>query len=306
VRYTLYIPSGILPEKKYPVFIAFDPSGNGGLPVAMYQDIAERYRFVLMGSENSRNGQQAADFHRIASAMMNEASSRFQADSSRLYLLGFSGGARVSSLIGLYLTKVQGVVACGAGFPGIDAQPSYTFDFYCLSGDRDFNLTELIDLDRDLENAGWDHKLEIFPGGHHWPDTLSMEHGIDWILGNRIAEPGIKQDFDKIYGTEKEKRYRQEMIRNLYTPDTLWWKSRIANLKEEVRSGKAQDTLMARRLLGFVGMMAYSRSSAALQGNDPEQMLRLLTVYRYVEPENPAVDSLFRIYSHKTSVIHGK
>ena len=45
--------------------------------------------------------------------------------------------------------------------------------------------------------------------------------------------------------------------------------------------------------------MSWSKSTAQLSQGLLDQAYRSLTIYRLVEPENPAVDSLFNIYYRK-------
>src|SRR5882757_3363638 len=54
--YALYIPSTYTPDRAWPVIFAFDAGGHGLNPVERYRAAAERYGFIVAGSNNSRNG----------------------------------------------------------------------------------------------------------------------------------------------------------------------------------------------------------------------------------------------------------
>src|SRR5580704_3827412 len=54
--YALYLPSNYTPDRAWPVIYAFDPGGRGQNPVTRYQDAAEKYGYIVAGSNNSRNG----------------------------------------------------------------------------------------------------------------------------------------------------------------------------------------------------------------------------------------------------------
>jgi hypothetical protein len=54
--YALYVPARYTPSRVWPVIFAFDPGGRGRTPVERYQIAAERYGFMVVGSNNSRNG----------------------------------------------------------------------------------------------------------------------------------------------------------------------------------------------------------------------------------------------------------
>ena len=53
--YALYVPSNYTATRGWPIVYAFDPGAHGELPVELYKDIAEKYGFVIAGSNNSRN-----------------------------------------------------------------------------------------------------------------------------------------------------------------------------------------------------------------------------------------------------------
>src|SRR5258706_4652404 len=54
--YSLYLPSQYAPEKRWPIIYAFDPGARGSVPVELMKEAAERYGYILVGSNNSRNG----------------------------------------------------------------------------------------------------------------------------------------------------------------------------------------------------------------------------------------------------------
>src|SRR5215212_4645058 len=73
--YALYLPSGYTPSRAWPVILAFDPGGRGRVPVERYRAAAERYGFIVIGSNNSRNG--ATDFPRTLAALTADVETRF-------------------------------------------------------------------------------------------------------------------------------------------------------------------------------------------------------------------------------------
>src|ERR1700742_419808 len=53
--YALYLPSGYSPAKRWPLLMAFDAFARGDQPVKIFQEAAEKYGFIVVGSNNSRN-----------------------------------------------------------------------------------------------------------------------------------------------------------------------------------------------------------------------------------------------------------
>src|SRR5947209_5644709 len=54
--YALYLPSNYSPDRTWNVILAFDPGARGRRPVERYQAAAEKYGYIVAGSNNSRNG----------------------------------------------------------------------------------------------------------------------------------------------------------------------------------------------------------------------------------------------------------
>ena len=178
--YALYLPTTYSAEKKNPVILAFDPQGSGNFPVEKYKDLAEKYGYILLGSNNSKNGQQMNETDNIIFSLFEEIDLRFSIDTSRIYAMGFSGGARIASLIALYRGGIKGVIACGAGFPATGQPGRFRFDYIGMVGNADFNMNELINLDGTLEQSGFRHSLKIFDGKHGWPPVDIMEFAFIW------------------------------------------------------------------------------------------------------------------------------
>ena len=83
--------------------------------------------------------------------------------------MGFSGGARVASVLGFYQGGVAGVIGCGAGLPSTNQPVRFKPDFISIVGNADFNMNELIALDKQMDQANLTHALILFSGKHEWP-----------------------------------------------------------------------------------------------------------------------------------------
>ena len=201
VSYALYLPSGYSQERKSPLILAFDPHGSGNLPLEQYKRLAEGYGYIMIGSENSKNGQQINETQAIINSLMEEIVLRYSVDTSRIYVMGFSGGARVASLVALYRGGIKGMIGCGAGFAGSDQPARFRFDYIGMAGNADFNMNELTGLDGQLEQANFRHVLIIFDGKHEWPPAETMEQAFIWNEfcamkdGQIQKNPGMIGDF---------------------------------------------------------------------------------------------------------------
>ncbi|HEY0077210.1 MAG TPA: tetratricopeptide repeat protein [Pyrinomonadaceae bacterium] len=180
--YALYLPSGYTPEKRWPILYCFDPAARGALPVELFRAAAERYGWIVAGSNNSRNGS-LREAWEATTAMWDDTRARLSIDARRVYAAGFSGGARTAVRLG-YLCKdcLAGVVAVGAGYPaGLAPQAGVPFPLFLIAGTEDFNFPEMRLLDDALERLDATHRLELFDGGHSWPSPELCTEAVEWL-----------------------------------------------------------------------------------------------------------------------------
>ncbi len=193
--YALYLPSGYTPERAWPILYAFDAMARGRVPVERFRDAAERYGYIVAGSNNSRNGPIAIADEALR-AMLADTSARLSVDARRLYFTGFSGGARVAVLAALAVgDRAAGVIGCGGGFPiGLQPAAGIPFAYFGIAGVDDFNYTEMHQLDATLEKLGIRHRLDVFDGGHTWPSAEVCTRAVEWMEVQAIRAKGRAPD----------------------------------------------------------------------------------------------------------------
>src|SRR5215472_4052252 len=54
--YAIYLPSNYSRDRQWNLILAFDPRGRGRAPVELFKDAAEKYGYIVAGSNNARNG----------------------------------------------------------------------------------------------------------------------------------------------------------------------------------------------------------------------------------------------------------
>jgi dienelactone hydrolase len=182
--YALYLPSSFTPEKRWPILIAFEPLARGKIPVERFRPAAEKYGYIVVSSNNSQNGPWEPQLE-AAQAVWLDTHARFPIDPRRVYLAGFSGGARLACVVARRLNgQAAGVIAGGAGFPqGASEAPrkDLPFIYFGTVGIRDFNFSEIKELDKTLEGLGIVHRLVVFPGGHEWMPAEVAQEAIEWM-----------------------------------------------------------------------------------------------------------------------------
>ena len=216
-HYSLYLPSNFTPLRRWPVILAFDAGGRGRRAVERYQAAAEKYGYIVAGSNNSRNGPWEISLG-AADAMTADVGKRFPVDSKRTYTAGMSGGARVAMLLALNSDSIAGVFASSAGFPDGFHQ-SVRFPIFGSAGTDDFNNWEMHQLDRGVKSP---HRVEVFEGGHTWLPSELATDGVEWMEIQAMKSglrPRDQKLIDEIFARRmaqaETKRSRLEKMREL-------------------------------------------------------------------------------------------
>jgi dienelactone hydrolase len=215
--YSLFLPSRYTPDKKWPILYAFDPRARGKLPVNLFKEAAEKFGFIVAGSNNSRNGVQVSP---MIAALWDDTHARFSIDERRIYAAGFSGGARVASAVGFTYPGVAGVIACSGGFPsGISSSPSVSFVLFATTGTEDFNFPEMEQLKRKLDAAGVANRLAVFEGGHDWAPAELCGDAIAWLeiqaikTGRRAKDDAL---IDQLFDAQAKEALALETAQKSY------------------------------------------------------------------------------------------
>ncbi|MDF1549790.1 MAG: hypothetical protein P1P88_18320 [Bacteroidales bacterium] len=229
--YALYLPSYYSTDSIYPIIYIFEPAARGSFPVQKYHKLAEEFGFILICSNNSGNGPQAP-IDLAYQAVFNDSKVRFMEDTSRLYTMGFSGGARVAARIAIRDKNIKGVIACGAGFPGeYTPVAGMNFTFVGLVGDLDMNYIEVKNLENELEKKNIPHQMIYYHDEHRWPPESVMKKAFLNLQFDAMRRSLINVDINLINNykiqmiheidsvSEVEKKYAiyKELSNNLFS-----------------------------------------------------------------------------------------
>lgn len=178
--YALYLPSAYTPERRWPIVYVFEPFARGSVPLKLMSAAAERYGYVLVGSNNARNGAIAPELE-AADAVWKDTRSWLAIDDQRIYFAGLSGAARLASQLALN-SKAAGVFLNSAGFAGgVWPTKGLPLAVFGAVGLEDFNYPEMVELDAKLDSLGLPHFLRRFPGPHGWAPAEVWEEAFAWM-----------------------------------------------------------------------------------------------------------------------------
>lgn len=188
--YALYRADSVASDAKLPVLFAFDSHGRGEMVVRKYKRLADEHGFLLVASNHSKNGLSPQEQLTIANRMLEDVRLHEKIDESQQFLMGFSGGARVATLVAANHPEIVSIIGIGAGAsPGVDPM-SLHCDWLMIAGQKDFNYLELVDLNESLQNAPFRHAMLEFPGGHEWPGTIEMNVAFSWMEAANFNQMG--------------------------------------------------------------------------------------------------------------------
>jgi len=207
--YALYLPLQYTHEKRWPILYALDPGARGNLPLEQYKAAAEKYNYIVAGSNNARNGPWEPIIRSIT-AIWNDTNARLSIDQKRIYVTGFSGGSRAASLFSKVINRpVAGIIGCGAGLAAVLKPEEIAPALYSgVVGIEDFNYEEMLSLDKQFEKHNISHRLFVFKGAHAWPHQDVCLRVIEWmeILGmSKKIRPTEVELIKEIYEKELKK-----------------------------------------------------------------------------------------------------
>jgi hypothetical protein len=175
--YCLYLPPTFTTQRRWPVVFIMSPVGGGQWTLERYRPGAEECQWILAVSVESRN--YFVYSTEAVEAMIADVRARLPIDPERVYVSGFSGGARMALRMAEERRPLPyaGVIACGAGrYPhtiGSDVA------VYGLCGTTCFNRRDMALTFAGLRNP--DVRLQFFVGAHDWAGPELLRDAMTWL-----------------------------------------------------------------------------------------------------------------------------
>jgi hypothetical protein len=197
--FALYLPQQYEPSKLSAIIFIFDPAGRGKTGLKPFLKTADTHGYLLVCSNNTKNGPPDKNFE-IVNRLFNKIFTVFNIDENRIYTSGFSGGARLASTIAVLTNKIQGVVACGAGFsPNSNQLPNASgFSYAAIVGNEDMNYLEMTKTKAWLDKLNISNELFVYNNDHRWPSQDQVLQAFDWLELEAIKKRIIAIDKFKI------------------------------------------------------------------------------------------------------------
>ncbi len=276
--YALYLPMGYNDTANFPLIVFFDPHGDGTVPIEKYKALADKYHFILAGSNSSKNGMDIQAVNAIAAHLLSALQSTYHIKKERICFAGFSGGAIAAIKAAITIGNVTHVVYCGqsANLEGL----KHPITFLGIAGTHDMNYSNVLQLHQMLQGSPYAHYLVEWNGKHEWPDVAVFANA--FLEPDKIPSAKLKQITPaQITALQQEDAEKNELITCLGTKDAEWWKQKVASLKKSAAKDPKAD-----RLLGYVSLACYSFSKNLLSQNRLDEAEKILAIYAIADPGN--------------------
>jgi len=194
VFYSIYIPENT-GDKRLPVIVFLDPHGKSSEALRKYCLLADQYQIALVGFDYSANGVAYDSIVKKFGPWLKELYEIAPVDTANLYVAGFSGGARVASMLEFEVSQIKATALCGAGPSNISYWNlmDHPVMFFCGTGDFNYNEISSVHNSPEISRK---NALHVFRGKHAWPPVESFEDF--FMLINRLHKGPVKNSETKI------------------------------------------------------------------------------------------------------------
>jgi hypothetical protein len=215
--YALYLPSTYSPRNPRPILYCFDPGARGRVPVELFKDPAEKLGYIVVGSNNSRNGPWAP-VQAAIQAVWEDTHIRFALDPRRFYTTGMSGGGGPAQA--LASSGAAATIICASIIEmKEDVLKDVPYAFFGTAGLGDFNYPYLDRHTEMLLKLGKAARFETFEGGHGWPPAALAAEALMWTE-LQAMKTGLTPRDEAFLNAELARRNRQ--AQTLESAGKLW------------------------------------------------------------------------------------
>jgi predicted esterase len=191
IEWEFTVPENYDPQNPPGLLVYISPSNSGYIPRG-WGRLTTSKNLIWVAANNSGNQVQVARRLTYALLAVGLAGDRYEIDGERIYLSGFSGGARVSGLLAAsYPGVFRGAIYIGGAEiwgpeekpPNLTAMQNNRYAF--LVGSEDGNRRSAVNVRDRYTEAGHTHTLLkiIRQMGHVLPEARHMIVALDYLDG---------------------------------------------------------------------------------------------------------------------------
>lgn len=211
-RFDVIVPKKYRQGDPHGLFIWISPSNMPNIP-AEWEDVLAEKKLIFVGAHNSGNNREVFARMRMAIDANDNLRDLYDIDPARVYVSGFSGGARVASMLGVtYADMFTGTIAfMGTNFytDVVSTDKTEVFQmrylphheilelaktdgrFALVTGEKDFNLKNTSAVfEGGFKKEGFQAvKLFNIPGQAHQPPKAEwLQKALEFLDAGRAAQ----------------------------------------------------------------------------------------------------------------------
>lgn len=203
-KFKLIIPKSYAPAAKWGLFVYVNAGDDPGIP-AEYEPVLEKHKLIAVAPYKAGNNRNIFDRFRLAVDAAFNLQKKLALDPARIYVSGFSGGARTASMLAVaYADLFSGAIPlCGVNFyTEIPSEPGKHWPvgyipvnealaiakakgrYVLVTGEKDFNLANTKAVyEHGFKKEGFKNaKLLEVPGMGHSPAPAEwFDKGLDFL-----------------------------------------------------------------------------------------------------------------------------
>jgi predicted esterase len=190
MSFELYIPAGLDRTKVHPLVFGSSPSGNGRELVSVWRQACDRFQWILIGSNNARNGAGSVQDDELQRRTLARAVEQYGADLDWIYVIGMSGGGMHSYQLLEWLPAAFRGLVVNTGMMPHRWPGNAPFDaahyprgkqIVMIASPADFRYGAMTEDRELLEAAGWAVDWIEFPGGHQYAPPEVYVQAAAWL-----------------------------------------------------------------------------------------------------------------------------
>lgn len=243
--YAIYLPKEFTLQKNWPVVFVFDPGANGKNAISYFNEAAEDYQYVIIASNAVKNGDYQTNLRRAA-RLISTINDNFPVDKQRIYLAGFSGGARLAMAIASISDNIAGIIASGAGYGNnsLLIPENKLFAFIGMAGNKDFNYLEVKNTVETLQKVKFNAEFIPFEGTHAWPPNLQIKKALRLFNLKAMTKGKLAENDSLVH-----RFYQKDYEYNIGLRDKnhlIWAYNDLLKIRENYRFYVVVDSLKER------------------------------------------------------------
>jgi predicted esterase len=211
-EFEILVPEDYDPRQPHGLFIWISAGKNPTIP-ADWEPVLAENKLIFIGARNSGNPRNIFDRIRLAIDANHGLRQKYNIDGRRVYLSGFSGGARVASMAGVAWAEMFSGTICFMGvnfYTDIEAEDGKLYGlnylpddtvvglakqhcrYVLVTGEKDFNRPNTRGVyENGFQKEGFEHikLIDIPQQGHTLPAAKSLQQAIEFLDEGKPPAP---------------------------------------------------------------------------------------------------------------------